>query len=273
MTNFDSLKGALPRALDVRARGEGAVVATLVADRRPDGLKAGRRMVVSESGSAEGTIDTALDELVMVDAREALHAHRSRLRSYTLGGQSAQRAGLQEGDVDVFLEVLHRPPSLVVAGCGHIAVPLVKMAKLIDFDVVAIDDRPEFASRERFPDADEILVGPYGAMLARIAIDSQTYVVLVTRGHVHDQACLEQVIQSPAAYIGMIGSKHRVRTVMRHLAESGYDPEKLRQVYAPIGLDIASHTPAEIAVSVIAEIINVRRGGRALSLRGGGPAR
>lgn len=265
---LEGLHDALPAALEARARGEGAVIVTLIADRRDIRARPGTRMVIFESGRVEGAIDPLFDPLLVTEAAEALETQASRMRSYVLDDAGGRRARLQEGVLDVFFEVLHRPPLLVVVGCGHIAVPLVKLAKLIDFEVVAIDDRPEYATRERFPDADNILVGPYPEMLGRVPIDSGTYIVLVTRGHVHDQACLEQVLGSPAAYIGMIGSKHRVRTVLRHLEEEGIDPPRLQRVYAPIGLDIASHTPAEIAVSIIAEIISVRRGGKAPSLSG-----
>jgi xanthine dehydrogenase accessory factor len=224
------------------------------------------RLFVGEKGEVEGTIHPDLDPLLIEDARLSLHEKRSRVRSYRFTEGGAEYVGIQGGEADVFFEVLARPPKLVVVGAGHIALPLARMAKLLDFEVTVLDDRPEYANRERFPDADQILVGPYRQKLAGVPLDSDTYIVLVTRGHVHDQACLEQVLDSPAAYIGMIGSKRRVRTVMQHARESGHEVEKLQRVYAPIGLDIHAKTPAEIALAIMAEIVNVRRRGRAPSL-------
>ncbi|MGH2448788.1 MAG: XdhC family protein, partial [Chloroflexota bacterium] len=122
------------------------------------------------------------------------------------------------------------------------------------------------ASAERFPSADQILLGPYRETIAGIETDSDSYIVLVTRGHVHDQACLEHALGTAAAYIGMIGSRRRVRTVMSHLRDAGYPAERLEAVHAPVGLDIGAQTPAEIALAVMAEIVNVRRGGKATSL-------
>jgi xanthine dehydrogenase accessory factor len=161
----------------------------------------------------------------------------------------------------------------VIVGAGHIALPLARIAKLADYEVVVLDDRAEYASAERFPDVDSLLIGPYASTLATVPIDPYTCIVLVTRGHVHDQASLETVIESPAAYIGMIGSKRRVRTVLRHLGEKGVDSELLARIHAPIGLDIGARTPAEIAVAIMAEIIQSVRGGTGRPLGRGEAAR
>jgi len=261
-----TLPSVLGLATEAQQRGEGAVVVTVVADRSSKRLSPGTRLFVHEAGTSLGKIDADLDPILTSDAQQSLLERRSRLRSYRFTAGGVESVRTQGGDVDVFFEVLSRPPRLVVAGAGHIAAPLARIAKLLDYRVTVLDDRPEYANRERFPHADDILVGPYRETLARVALDSDTYIVLVTRGHVHDQACLEEVIEAQVAYIGMIGSKRRVRTVMQHAKENGYDVAKLHHVHAPIGLDIGAHTPAEIAVAIMAEIINVRRGGRAASL-------
>ena len=261
-----TLPSLLGPATEAQQRGEGAVVVTVIADRSSQGLSPGTRLFVYEAGRFLGEVHPDLDPILTSDAQQSLLERRSRLRSYRFTANGVDRVGTKEGDVDVFFEVLSRPPRLVVVGAGHIAAPLARIAKLLEYHVTVLDDRPEYANRERFPDADDILVGPYRETLARVALDSDTYIVLVTRGHVHDQACLEEVLDLPVAYIGMIGSKRRVRTVMRHAKENGYDLAKLRRVHAPIGLDIGAHTPTEIAIAIMAEIINVRRSGRAVSL-------
>ncbi len=194
---------------------------------------------------------------VLEDARSALREGRPQLLEYEVAGEK----------VEIFVEVQRRPPALLIVGAGHIAVPLAQMGKLLDFEVVVLDDRPSFANRERFPQADRVIAASFVETLRDFPIDENTYVVLITRGHQHDVPCLLQIIDKPAAYIGMIGSRRRVAAVFQLLErEQGLPWEKLERVHAPIGLDIAAKTPAEIAVSIIAEVVKVRRGGSALSL-------
>ena len=132
-----------------------------------------------------------------------------------------------------------------------------------------IDDRVLYANRERFPEADEVLVGNMAATLRNIDITRNTYIVLITRGHLYDEACLREIIHSSAKYIGMIGSRRRIKACfMRFRDEEGIPEELLNRVYAPIGLDINSETPEEIALSIISEMVKVRRGGTARSLSG-----
>ena len=147
------------------------------------------------------------------------------------------------------------------------AQPLSTLGKLIDFEVVVVDDRPQYANKERFPQADQVIAAPFRPTLRDWPIDADTFIVLVTRGHSHDVDCLLEVLDSPARYIGMIGSKRRVRAVFDLLEqEQGIQRERFDRVYAPIGLDLGAESPAEIGLSIIAEIIKVYRGGRAGSL-------
>ena len=160
-------------------------------------------------------------------------------------------------------------PKLYVVGAGHIAVPLVKFAKILDFHVAVLDDRISFANKERFPDADEILVDDMAATLKGLPITFSTYIVLITRGHKYDEPCLREIIHCPAKYIGMIGSRRRLKACFQRFKEEEKIAEELLQrVYAPIGLEVNSETPEEIALSILAEIIKVRRGGKAQSLSG-----
>jgi len=150
----------------------------------------------------------------------------------------------------------------VIVGAGHIAVPLARMAKVLDFQVTIIDDRSAFANRGRFPEADRVIAADIEKTVADLPIGPQTYLVLVTRGHTLDQAALMRVIHKPAAYIGMIGSQRRVRAVLDQLRRMGVAEEHIRRVYAPIGLRIGAETPAEIATSILAELVAVRRQAR-----------
>jgi xanthine dehydrogenase accessory factor len=197
----------------------------------------------------------ALEARALADAGQALNQRRPQLLSY------------EDGQVELFVEVQRRPPTLIIAGAGHIAQPLAVLGKLINFEVVVIDDRPQYANAERFPQADRVIAAPFRPTLHDWPVDADTYIVLVTRGHSYDVESLLEVLDSPARYIGMIGSKRRIRAVFDLLErEQGIPREKFERVYAPIGLDIGAESPAEIAVCIIAEIIKVYRGGRAASL-------
>jgi xanthine dehydrogenase accessory factor len=251
---------AMALAVEAKESGRAAVIVTVVDTRRDRQARAGNRMVVYEGGTASGNIEPLLDGLLVSQALQSLDDRRSATRSYALEGGFARDVGVRGGEIDVFFEVMATPPTLVVVGAGHIAVPLAAIAKILDFFVTIIDDRPEYANEERFPLADRILIGPYRETVASLSVDRDTFVVLVTRGHVHDLACLEEVISSPAAYIGMIGSKRRVRTVIDRAREKGFDPAQLQRLHAPIGLNIGAQSPAEIAVAIAAEIIGVLRG-------------
>jgi xanthine dehydrogenase accessory factor len=251
------LSDAFDAAIRAQDAGEGLAIATVIRS-EIEGVAPGDRMLV-RSGTVEGSIQPTLDDVIAAQGRHAVDRGRSTVQSFDLESRTA--VGMQGGDLDIFFDVVARPAQLVIVGAGHIAMPLARFGSMLDFRVAVLDDRPEFATRERFPDAAEIVVGRYGDTLAAMDIGRESYVVLVTRGHVHDQACLEVMLQRQAAYVGMIGSRSRVRTVMRHLAEEGYPADDLQSVHAPIGLDLGARTPAEIALSIMAEIVGIRRGG------------
>jgi xanthine dehydrogenase accessory factor len=223
-------------------------------------------MLVQGRGRRAGSIHPDLDPEIESAALKALEDRRSALVAFQLEDRRWLPVRAQRGGLDVYLEVLARPPHLIVVGAGHIAAPLAQIASLLDFRVTVLDDRAEYATKERFPTADELLVGSYAPTLSSLPMGRDTFVVLVTRGHVHDQACLRLVLDREVTYIGMIGSRRRVRTVMEQLAAAGHDPRRLERVFAPVGLDIGAQSPAEIAVAILAEIVNIRRGGRAPSL-------
>ena len=165
------------------------------------------------------------------------------------------------GEREVFSERWDPVPSLVIVGAGHIAEPLEEVGRLAGFRTVVVDDRRLFANRERFPKADQVVCGPILDVCRQIELSPHHYLVLVTRGHTLDMDALRVLIdrRQPVAYIGMIGSKRRVGAVFELLEKEGYGRDLFSHVYAPIGLNIGAETPAEIAVSVLAEIISVRR--------------
>jgi xanthine dehydrogenase accessory factor len=157
------------------------------------------------------------------------------------------------------VEAFHAEPTLVIFGAGHVAQPLCNIAAMAGFRVVVVDNRAEFASRERFPDSSEILLCEPEEAFTRLDPGPGHYLVSVTRGHLEDRKVIEHALRFPAAYIGMIGSKRKVKLLWEELKARGVEPDALERVHAPIGLEIGAETPAEIAVSILAEMIQTRR--------------
>jgi xanthine dehydrogenase accessory factor len=157
------------------------------------------------------------------------------------------------------VEFLYPAPTLVIFGGGHIAVPLCRIGSMCGFRVMVVDDRPEFADPSRFPEAARTIVSDFKEVFDRLDIGPGHYLVSVTRGHMADRIVIRKAVELPAAYIGMIGSRRKIKLLWKDLEREGVDPEKLSRVHAPIGLDIQAETPEEIAVSIMAEIIMTRR--------------
>lgn len=260
------MSGDLLAALYASIQSKEAVALATVT-RHSDVARVGAKAVVWQDRPALGSL--GLGEMEAQVLREAVAVLQSRRH---------QTMRYPEQGIEVFVEVQRRPPQLIIVGAGHIAAPLCRLAALCDFSVTVIDDRRQFANRGRFPDADTVIAAGIQQTVRDLEMDEDVYVVLVTRGHSLDVACLLEIIDRPLAYIGMIGSRRRVRAVFDLLVqERGIDPEKLARVNAPVGLPIAAETPAEIAISIMAEVINVYRGGTAISIsderRAGRPVR
>ena len=163
------------------------------------------------------------------------------------------------GSPRVFVDPIVGAQRLIVAGAGHIAQPLAALGSMLGFHVTVIDDRAAFANRERFPDADQLIVKPFASAVASLSLDRDCHLVSVTRGHAYDEEVVRAALATDCGFIGMIGSRRRVRAMLERLAERGVAPDKLEQVHAPLGVDIGAETPEEIAVAIIAEIIRERR--------------
>ena len=241
---------------------EAACVLTVVEAQGSTPREVGAKMLLRADGSTVGTIGGgALEASAIADAKEALRSRESRVAEYSLRGEGQGELGACGGGAKVFIEVLQLKPTLLIAGGGHVAEPLAELGHMLGFRTVVVDDRPEFASRERFPKADRLVVAPFETLLNEMTITAHTYVVIVTRGHAYDTTVLRQVLTQPAAYVGMIGSRKKVRTVFERLLSEGVPRAKLAEVYTPIGLRTHGQTPAEIALSIMAEIVLVQHGG------------
>lgn len=187
-------------------------------------------------------------------ARSFAGEEEARIASFKLADDAASPR--------VMMERLRAEPQLIICGAGHIGQALAPMGRMLDFDVVVIDDRENYASRDLFPDPEiQLIVNPFAEALAPLKFSRSSCIVIVTRGHKHDEACLRILLDSPAGYIGMIGSRRRVITVFRRLLDEGISPRMIQRVHAPIGLDIGARTPAEIAVSILAEVVLNKYGG------------
>jgi xanthine dehydrogenase accessory factor len=249
--------------------GPPVLVATIIAAPPSAVAAVGSKMLVRPDGSSEGTLgEPTLDAAVKAEAPDAFSRHAVETLYIDRAGARTGRLDAREDDsFQVMLEVHERPATLLIIGAGHVGKALATIGNICGFSVEIVDDRPEYASAERFPEADRITCGRFDEVLNGYPIGENSYVVCVTRGHKHDETSLRLVAASAAAYVGMIGSKRRVGAVLQHLIEEGLDRAAVERVHTPIGLDIGAETPEEIAVSIMAEIIRVRRGGSALPMR------
>ena len=252
----------LKEALKRIDKGETIALVTMVETKGSTPREVGAKMVVGKDGLIAGTIGGGVTEArVIEEAKQAMKEGKGRFLVYHLTKEAAalDEGAICGGDMKVFIDILQPKEEVLIFGAGHIAVYVSKLMKMIGFKVTVIDDREGFADKERFPEADEIIAEDIKKALSQLKITPSTYIIVVTRGHLKDEEALGSVIRSNAAYIGMIGSRKKNATVFQHLEEQGVSAQELKKIHAPIGIDIGAQTPEEIAVSIIAEIIQVRR--------------
>ncbi len=245
----------------LKAEGEEAALVTIVSATGSTPREEGAKMLVKPDGSILGTIGGgSLEAQVIEEAVKVIKQGKPKRLHMSLTAQEAEEAGMIcGGDLEVFIEPVLTPPTLYLFGGGHIALALSKMGKLCGFNITVVDDRAEFASAERFPEAETIFDGEFTKSFARVKIDKSSYIVIVTHGHQHDERVLEWAVGTAAKYIGMIGSQTKNEAIFSHLLAKGISQAQLDRVHAPIGLEIEAQTPEEIAVSILAEVIKVRR--------------
>lgn len=204
-------------------------------------------MLVTMEGKVIGTVGGAIAELQLIEqAIQAIKEGKPRTIKMPLP--------VCAGVITCFINVVRAPPTLVLVGAGHVAQPLSKLAKMLGYQVTVLDDRSDYATKERFPEADRVIVDDWEKALKELQIGPSTYVVILTYAGESDELALRVVIDSKAAYIGMISSQSKAKGILSRMKRDGISDELLRRVITPIGLDIGAETPAEIAVSTMAEI-------------------
>jgi xanthine dehydrogenase accessory factor len=252
----------LTSLVDALRRGESAVLVTIVSAQGSTPQRVGAKMLVLADGRTVGTIGGGCYENdAFWKAMDSLTTRRSQLVRYDLTDEFAEESGLIcGGQMQVYIEHLEPPPDLYIIGAGHVGQHLARVAKPVGFRIHVLDDREKFASRARFPDADEIAVASIPDWLHGAVLAPTAYVVIVTRGHRHDLDALRALAARDLRYLGLIGSRAKVKRLCDALVEDALPPACLARIHAPIGLDIGAVTPEEIAISILAELVAVRRG-------------
>jgi xanthine dehydrogenase accessory factor len=242
------------------AAGEEGALCTVISASGSTPREEGAKMLVKADGSIVGTVGGgAVEKAAIKEALEAIKRGRAKKMEYKLNAQG-DLGMLCGGDTEIFIEPIAAAPSLFVFGGGHIAVPLVKMAAMCGFRATVVDERPDYGCPSRFPEAVEALSMEIPEAYKRLKIEKGSYIVIITHGHKGDEAALEGALRTPAKYIGMIGSAAKNKAVFSHLLAKGFTQADLARTHGPIGLRIKAQTPEEIAVSILAEMIAVKRG-------------
>jgi xanthine dehydrogenase accessory factor len=243
------LVDVITRVVELMERGETFCLVTVVISSNPD-IPAGCRAIVLTDGSIEGAIESTQMSLAL--RRLALEALKDKKRGVSEIGDG----------VRVFFDVLSGDTKLLICGAGHIALALARFGREVGFHVTVLDDRSDFAHPSRFPGC-KVIADSFLATLRDMSLGPSTYVVVITRGHEHDAECLAEVLCKETAYVGLIGSIRRVRFVLEMLTHKGISQERLAEVFTPIGLPIGAESPEEIALSIVAELVCIRRKGNA----------
>jgi len=237
----------IARLNQLMEKGEAICLATVIASKNTN-IAVGGKAIIWGDGSMEGNLGAEQTELRLRDLAVPL-----------LKEKKSRAIDIEDG-VRVFFDVLSSENRLLVCGAGHIAVPLARFAREVGFKVSVLDDRADFANSTRFPDCD-VITEEFSIALRDFPITLSTYVVVITRGHEHDADCLLDILKKDTAYIGLIGSRRRVRFVLEMLEKKGIPKNRLQEVFTPIGTPIGAESPGEIALSIAAELVCVRRKG------------
>ena len=247
------------RVTELEAKGEVFALCMIVKTTGSTPRREGSKMLVFEDGHAEGTIGGGeMESRVVKEALEAIKAGKPRLVTYSLSEPARGDPGVCGGQMEVYVEPNLPQPTVVVVGAGHVGKAVAELAHWLGYQVVVCDDRLDFATPENIPDAGQYFQVKLSELPGKVNIHRQTYLVLTTRNVDVDVEGLPELLDTPAAYLGIIGSKRRWETTRKQLLEKGISKKQLDKVVSPMGLDISAETPEEIAVSILAEILMLR---------------
>lgn len=254
--------------LEALRAGKPAALATVVATQGSVPRQPGSKMLVWPDGSIVGTVGGGeMEARVVAEAQAALDDGKPRLLNYRLTDLAAGDPGICGGSVEVFVEPLNLPPALVVFGAGHVGKAVAELAKWLGFRVDVVDDRTGLATPEQIPGMDGYHEASPSELPAGLAITRRTSIVAVTRGLAVDRDLIPLLLRTEAAYIGLIGSRRRWLATVEALEAQGIAREQIARIHAPIGLELGAETPKEIAISILAEVIMVLRGGSGAPMR------
>lgn len=255
------MKKIYERLADMTRQGSAGVLATVIRTEGSTPRSVGAKMLIARDGRTWGTIGGgAVEAAVIREAAGVVEAGEPRIKAYDL----EERIGNESicgGRMEVFLDPLPAAERLYIFGAGHVARALVPMAKAVGFCIIVIDPRSQLADPGRFPTADEIVVEDFVPFAEGMESGPDVYAVVVTPNHEYDEEVVRSVLGKPFRYVGMIGSRQKVATVIAHLREFGFTESQIESLHSPIGLDIGAETPEEIAVSILAELVECRRKG------------
>ncbi len=245
----------------LRREGKRAALATIVLRKGSTPRKDQAKILVYDDGRQLGSIGGGCTEAeVCREALNVIRSEKAKMLSFDLTDEDADESALLcGGTMEVYVEPILPDPTLFIMGAGHIGVSVAEAARRVGFKIAVADDRIKYACRERFPDAEAIYVRPWEDMFAELPINDSSYVLIATRGHQYDLACLRFAVHTPAKYIGLLGSRRKTRLLFEVLEQEGVSSADLGRVYAPVGIEIGSETPEEIAVSITAELVAVRK--------------
>ncbi|MFH2047428.1 MAG: xanthine dehydrogenase accessory protein XdhC [Pseudomonadota bacterium] len=231
------------------------VLATVIESLGSAPREEGARMLIKSDGSIVGTIGGGAIEKKIIDEAMALMGTRaSKFVRYELKDIGM----ICGGGMSVFVESIVQQPKFYVFGAGHIGNVLSQIVKMLDFEVTVIDNRPDFANKERLPWTDNVIAEDYLPAIEKLSFSENTYMVILTHRHAHDYEVLEKLIEKPYKYIGMIGSRTKVAQAFQQLREKGVSDDIIKSIHSPVGIRIGANTPAEIAISIAAQIVAVR---------------
>jgi len=245
---------------ELRKENIPSALVTVIATKGSTPRDVGAKMIVCADGKVYGTIGGSVVEAMVIDeAKKCLQTNAAKKVWHDLDDQEKSDTGMIcGGKMEFFIEPVNAPSHLIIFGGGHVALPLARVASIIGFEYTIVEDRPDFANKERFPDARNLIITDSDGIEDEVHFTDSDYVAIVTRSHEIDYLALKKVLRQSVRYIGLIASKVKKKQVFEQLEKEGFSKQIINQIHSPIGLDIAAQTPEEIAISIVAELIKVK---------------